>query len=1106
MNKSAIEKFAGFARRFLAEQVARGAANCERLVEEIVYEAFIRFAALRHMETANCLPDGAQVSSSDDLIAQCDGLNALMSPVFEEIPVRMRSLFPEEVFSSDSDFCQMAEEIPQKDWKEIEIVGWLHQFYMAEEKDRVIGKVVEKEDLPAATQLFTPKWIVQYMVENTLGRLWLEMHPDSPLREKMPYYIENPGDSHIRREPVPPERIACMDNACGSGHILVHMFDLLHEMYEECGYARRGIPSLILKNNLYGLEIDARAARLARFALAMKAQSKDRRFFERGVLPNVLGIKEFSDLARRLNAKSVSSAPAEFKQLANLFKDAKNYGSLLTIPKSLLGKLPELRRELNALCNSSGAFSQDVTEQIDEMLVQAETLGPQYDVCVTNPPYMGRKFLNPDLKQRLKTEFKGFEKDLFSAFIARNRAMAKPDGFLGFMTPFVWMFISSHEELRAALLRSSTLTSFVQLEYSGFAEATVPVCAFTLVNAHRQNYKGGFVRLSDFRGSDNQGPKALEAIRNPGCGWFFRASAEDFAKIPGSPIAYWVSDRVRKVFARAEPLGRIAEPKQGIATADNDRFLRRWFEVSIENVGFGCRSAGEAARSERKWFPYNKGGDFRKWHGNCEYLVNWEDDGREIKRIVDGNGKLRSRPQNLDYMFKPGVTWSFVSSSCFGVRCSAPGFLFDVGGSSAFPPRDDLAPVLAFLCSRISFDFVKAINPTLNFQVGNVASLPFLSDGADKQTICETAKACVNISRRDWDDFETSWDFESHPLIDPSRRSRSLEETWENWRDRCDARIEEMQRLETGNNRLWIDAYGLQDDISPEAPEDQITLARAEKERDMKGLLSYAVGCMMGRYSIDAPGLVFAGGNWRKRWKQYSRRRKEMARRRQRDLRNKELSAREEPYGFPKGCESWRHSPAFPENGDGVISIVDVVGGIVEFLKVAFGETQFDENLRFLASALRPKRNESPLETIRRYMSVGFYKDHLKRYKKRPIYWLFSSGGQRAFQALVYMHRYDTALLSRMRENCLFKLLKQTEAESRHRETLIAKGDGKIQRAAKKELAEIRKQLAEILKYDEELHRAAEKRIKIDLDDGVKINFQKFEGLVEPIPGLFKKT
>lgn len=1113
------------------------------LIDEIAYTWFNRLAALRFMEVNGYI--GRVLSSSDPnlvdpdilrdaysiaemeelpglnletlnqwrnfasrepnpdeyiyrrlLLAQCEGLAAGIPALFDKRKNYQALFLPGNLLNQDSIVRRFVKDIAEEDWQDIEIVGWLYQFYISERKDEVIGakSKVEAKDIPAATQLFTPRWIVQYMVENSLGRLWLESHPESKLREKMPYFLENPEplsnsispveettkepllklleeaektskkplpnlqeegtkttNSTFPTPPLTPQELTVIDPACGSGHILVYAFDLLLEIYKEQGYLERDIPALILTHNLYGLDIDERAAQLASFAILMKARAVNSRILRKPPALNIMAVRS----TRGQVLPTVAELnPEDWQPLLEAFQDADNLGSLITPPYFDADKL---RKQLDDLEISNPIFKESIIP-LSALIFQAELLRNKYWVLIANPPYMGNKSLNQILRDFASKNYPDSKSDAFSMFMERFDSMTLENSYLGLITPFVWMFLSSYDKFRVKLLNNFTITSLVQLEYNAFEPACIPVCAFSLKKPANKNQLGTYIKLSDFKGHQNQAPKTLEAIKNPNCGYLYYAKAADFAKIPGSAIAYFASKRILEIFNDFLTVSEIAEPKAGLATGDNLIFQRKWYEVKFSRIGFGFCSCNEAERSNYYWFPCNSGGEYRKWYGNNEVVVNWYENGIQIKNFYNKDGKLRSRPQNTSYYFQPGITWTKLSSSNFAARLRTQGFIFDDTGRSAFPSdKQHNLQLLYFLNSKVADFFLKLLSPTLSFTSGDIANLPIK---ISKQ-LEEFKHDNINISKQDWDNFETSWDFQTHPLL--RHNTKHLSEAFDIWQNQAETAFRELQRLEEENNRYWIEAYGLQDELTPEVPDDQITIRRADLNRDIRSLISYAVGCIMGRYSLDKPGLVHAG----------------------------------QP--FDPGLHQ-----TFPASSDAIIPITDqayfdhdIVNRFVEFLRVAYSPDTLTENLNFIANALTLKNGESPLERIRRYFLQEFISDHIQTYKKRPIYWLFTSGKKRAFGALVYLHRYNEDTLARLRTDYVLELQVKLDGEiARAQQQLDTATSTTAKKAANKRLKELQDQQLELRDYQAKLQHLADARIKLDLDDGVAYNYTRFKGLV----------
>ncbi len=1086
----------------------------EQTMDEVAYTWFNRFAALRYMEIHDYLGHGWRVLSSRDaglpeilrhasevtlpglnagraremqlagnqdnalykllLVAQCNELSRAMPFLFERIDDETELLLPENLLRTDSIVAKLVEQVPEDDWREIEVIGWLYQFYISEKKDQVIGKVVKSEDIPAATQLFTPNWIVQYLVQNSVGRLWLMANPTSTLASQWPYYIQ-PAEqtpevqaqldaliqTRIREDgqTLNPETITVLDPACGSGHILVVAYDVLKAIYLERGYQLRAIPRLILERNLYGLDIDDRAGQLAAFALLMKARADDRRLFNDPPKLNVLSLQECKGL--NLNELATHLAPfglqrAPLKDLLDIFEHAKTFGSLIQIPPALNGQLAALRAGLQHALRDGDLYAQQAAKELLPLVRQALVLGMQFDAVVANPPYMGSKYLAPVLKAYLRARYAGYEKDLFSAFMIRDLTLTKPSGQIGFMSPFVWMFISSYEELRNHFIENSTLTSLVQLEYSGFDGATVPICSFTLGKMRVEQYVGSFVRLSDFRGADQQGSKTLEAIQDTNCGWFYATKSDDFKKIPGSPIAYWVGDNVREVFEKLPPARKIGNPRVGMQTANNGKYLRLWWEIDF------CEYRKNQVGELPKWICYLKGGGFRRWYGNLDFLLHYN---RNPSYILSQPNATILPVSRLN---EPKCTWTDLTSSLFNCRIAPDNSFHDISGHCFYPSRDNQYYLLGVVNSKPFNYLLSIINSTFHFQVGDVGKIPI--PDSDRQAIELSTRELVEMHRLDWNDLETSWDFRGHALTAHKDGRNNISLIWSEYGKRCDENINIAQSLETANNDILIEAYGFGSELASHVPVEQITLARADREKDSQRLISYAVGCMMGRYSLNEPGLIYA-------------------------------------HARNIGFNPSRYENKFPADADGIVPITnepwfedDAVNRVREFLRAVWDANSLERNMAWLAESLGAKGIETPDETVRRYLADKFFKDHLQTYKKRPIYWLFSSGKLGAFQALVYLHRYNEGTLARIRAEYVVPLIAKMVSRLDMLDKDVAAASSAAARTKlQKQIEALRKKRIELLAYDEKLRHYADMRITLDLDDGVKVNYAKFGDLLDSV-------
>jgi type II restriction/modification system DNA methylase subunit YeeA len=1078
------------------------------VVEEVAYTWFNRLIAIRFMEVNDYLPSRVRVLSShidgksepdivtkpfdtdmeftayeqdrimqlkdenklDELfrmlfIKQCNKLNEVLPGLFEKTSDYTELLLNISFTDQEGIVNHLINDIAEENFTEaVEIIGWLYQYYNEERKNEVINiykGTVKKEDIPAATQLFTTDWVVRYMVDNSLGRYWIERNPQSKLQEKLEYFVTpKSGQIQYLNEKVSLEELTFFDPCMGSGHILVYAFDVLMEIYRESGYLDRDAAREIVEKNIFGLDIDDRAYQLAYFAVMMKARSYDRRFLKREVTPRVYPIYDYTDITNTENE--------ELQYLIDEFKNVKQYGSLVNLKSDL-----DLVSVKNYLEQIQGQLSLDTVNltKMENVVKVVELLINKYAVVCTNPPYLNK--MNGELKNYIKKYYKDYSKDLFSVFMYKNFDYCKPNGYSAFMTPFVWMFIKTYEKLRTYIIENKSVTTLVQMEYSAFEEATVPICSFVLKNGDEKE-NGLYFKLSDFKGGMQvQKQKVLEALSDKECSYFYETSKDNFSKIPGVPIAYWVSKKMQEAFKSKETIASLAPPKQGLATADNDRFLRLWFEAAINNIGFGIKNCNEALQSNLKWFPYNKGGAFRRWYGNREYVVNWENDGFEIKNFRDVNGKVRSRPQNLQYYFKPAITWSDITSASFSGRYCESGFIFDIKGSSGFPKLDKIYYILGFLNSSISQKFVKILNPTITTQVGDMARIPVLFESQVNDKVDSLVQQNIQSSKIDWDSSETSWDFKKHLLLNDN----TVQSAFEKLQKECDDRFNSIKSNEEVLNRIFIDIYGLQGELTPEVEDKYVTVNRIYDSKEaipqsmkgskyiltklnvVKSFISYAVGCMLGRYSLDKEGLAFAGGQW----------------------------------------DSKKYSSFIPDQ-DNCIPITDeeyfeddIIGRFVEFVKVVYGKKTLEENLGFIAKALGGKGDTSR-EVIRNYFIKDFFKDHVKTYQKRPIYWLYDSGKQNGIKALVYMHRYNADTTGIVRVDYLHKMQKIYMSEIDRMQDMIENSlNAREVALAEKRKEKLIKQLKETKEYDEKIAHIALSRIAIDLDDGVKVNYEKVQ-------------
>jgi hypothetical protein len=1148
----------------------------EQVMEAMAYTWFNRFVAIRFMELHGYLDHGYRVLSHPEgkatpeivehaehvdlpkldrekvielklestkeaelygllLIAQCNALSKAMPFLFEAIDDETELLLPENLLHSDSLIRKLVSEIPEEEWLEVEIIGWLYESYIAEKYREVIGSIVKSEDIPAATQRFTPKWIVRYLVQNSLGKQWVSTYPDSPLKQQMEYYIEpaeqTPEVQKQLNEITPmslnPEELTLLDPAGGSGHILVESYDILKAIYQERGYRSKDIPRLILQKNLFGLEIDDRAAQLAAFALMMKARADDRRIFDSDIKPHVLAIQE----SKGLNAQEITEAlntpilkaklpppemlfeemedeqaplfsrknlsirgeisQSDVAQLIDLFEHGKTFGSLISVPEELAKRLPTIAERIEDVMAYGDMFGKTAGMSLMPLVEQARILAGMYNSVVTNPPYMGSMFYCPPLKQFVRQHYEAGNADLYGCFILRNLAFTADGGFTSMITIPNWMFLTSFERLRNYLYNNSAIDSLIH-NGRGVWGSDFGSCSFVLRRNFLPQYRAVFKRLFDRQGSVANNEELQGRFNN---GESFYASGLDFKKIPRSPIAYWVSEKFVDPFIEATSTIHDLTISDGqTKTGDNDKFLRQFWEVSSHDVGF-----------KGKWWQHPKGGPFRRWYGNVDWVIDWSDEARTHYRR---DHVARILPEYL--WGKRGISWTLITSCEISFRSLEPHQIFNLAAPSLFfHDESNILKCLGFLNTKYVARLLKAINPTLNMNVGEVRCLPLLSSIDEMTTsINLTVGECLSISKSDWDFYETSWDFTELPLLTINHEKQepqeekdkenssdfpnfrgSLPSTYTQLRIHWREMTLEMQRLEEENNRIFIDAYGLQDEITPEVPLNEITLTcnphyryasnKSEGEREalllsdtMKELISYSIGCIMGRYSLDKPGLIYANrGN----------------------------------QGFNP-----RQYQTFPADQDGIITLTDtnwfeddIANRVIDFIAVAWPKESLEENLEFIAESLDPNRGESSIETIRRYLATGFFKHHLSMYKKRPIYWLFSSGKQRAFQCLVCLHRYNEGTLSRMRTDYVIPLQGKMSARiDQLTGDITAATSTSHRKKLEKEKDKLIKQLAELRAFDEKLRHYADQRINLDLDDGVKVNYGRFGDLLAEVKAV----
>ncbi|GHD51754.1 BREX-1 system adenine-specific DNA-methyltransferase PglX [Mycetocola manganoxydans] len=1054
----------------------------------------------RAIETITALLDGARRSDDPQgeayallLTEYCRYWNRAMPFMFERAGDYTELLIPANLLADDSVLARVAAVLTEDVCADVEVIGWLYQFYIAERKLEVFTQFKQKlkasaTEIPAATQLFTPHWIVRYLVENSIGRLWLLNRPTSRIAEQMDYYLE-PADQETEFIKIrTPEDLKVIDPACGSGHMLTYAFDLLYAIYEEDGYAPADIPGLILSKNLFGTEIDPRAGALAAFALAMKARAKQRSYFTRsaaagGLHPQISVVRPISFDDDELDYLATLSQGIADRQQSDAFwqsfRHADTIGALIHPPEQLV---PSLKRLIEESVYSDGdLFAAGVHTRATMVLQQADFLVQKYSVVVANPPYMGGKNMDGLLSEWLRAHYPTGKQDLYGAFILRASRLAVRGGLVAMITGDSWMTIKTFDRMREWVLDHTTLHSVVHLRDTAYhSDIFGANVAFVLTTGPASRSLCTFIYLDPLDGQQKR-QKFIAAAAGLDAAIVFVAAPSDFRAIPGSPIAYQLSEKTRAAFSEGVPLATIAQPRQGLATGDNNKFLRNWAEVSVSRLGLSETSRESAIASGRRWFPCLKGGPFRKWYGNTDLVVNWYRDGDEIRNFNDGGGRLRSRPQNMDYYFRPGATWSTVTSGAFSMRYAPPGFISETKGAVCYADEFTAKSVLALGNSPVMGSILAALSPTLDFHEGPVGRVPFIGEpSAETNLLVERA---IQIAASDWHDQETSWGFLRNPIVEYSRSS-SLQRSVEGLAEVRAERTRELQALEEQINERLIESYGLQDELSPVVPLERITLfsniafaypGQAPSERAKRGqadavrdLVSYAVGCHFGRFSIEKPGLILAN---------------------QGDTLRDYLAV--------------VSAPSFPPDQDNVIPIVDgdwfeddIVARFRQFLRVTFGEEYFEENLRFVTESLGVK-------DMRDYFVKSFYKDHVQRYKKRPIYWLFSSP-QGSFNALIYMHRYTPTTVSIVLNEYLREFRAKLDASRQHHERVaLSSATPRENAAAEKEVDRLRKVLLELDEYEHDvLYPLATQQIAIDLDDGVKVNYPKFGAALKRIPGL----
>lgn len=1166
-------------RRLVAQIESRG---FEAVVEEVAYTWFNRICAIRFMEVNDYLPNRVRVLSSEkegkmepDLVTQAPDvdldltarekeeiINWKMSGTSEDTDKLYCKLFLKQchqlhdilpgLFEADSDYMELLfgisytnkddviymlvnpeTGIPEADFNvstldeegnptgQVEIIGWLYQYYNTELKDDTFAKLkknvkITKERIPAATQLFTPDWIVRYMVENSVGRIWIEhlRAVDPSTDEKATaerfgwkYYLQeaeqeesvNVKLAEIRTtyKDLKPTDITCIDPCMGSGHILIAMFDVLMDIYESAGYDKREAAFEIVEHNIHGLDIDQRAYQLAYFAVMMKGRGYNRRFL-RGRAgkpePKVYAIVESNEINRNhlqffgthLSEMERNLAVMQIEGLLDTFKDAREYGSILNVDACDWDVLERFVDDLGTIGQISfeNVGSEETQESLRKLVRVAHNLGQKYDAVVTNPPYMGASGMGAKLSKYVKCNYPDSKSDMFAVFIKRCKSMTSLRGYQAMITQPSFLFLSSFEKLRETLIADCNIINLLHMG-RGIFGVDFGSTAFVLRKCNINMYKGGYYRLHqktfqfiepndikniflqaknnmnlciDYLAYDTENGIRQEMVSDKGLKVYYETLQSNFNKIPGSPMAYWISKQLMNTFEHPS-IENYVLFRQGMATSDNNRFLRLWHEVKESKTNLHATDLESARHSGSKWFAYNKGGAYRKWYGNSEYVVNWENDGAEMKAYTSTlpqgmNVRLKSR----EYYFKECYSWSKISSGQISFRYYPTGFAFDVAGCCVFECGDHLLYFLGLSNSVVTSILANCISPTMNYELDHLKKIPVIFNNEKEEVINEIVKKNIILAKTDWDSYETSWDFQKHPLV---CKASNLDKIFEQWKEKSGSRFNELKNNEEKLNRIFIDIYGLNEELIPEIEDKDVSVRKADLSRDICSFVSYAVGCMFGRYSLDKEGLIYAGGEW----------------------------------------DSSRYKTFIPDS-DNCIPITDeeyfsddIVGRFAEFVKTVYGADTLEENLDFIANALGNKGDTSR-EVIRNYFLKDFYTDHLKVYQKRPIYWLFDSGKQNGFKALIYMHRYDADTVGRVRTDYLHRAQKYIETAMQSAQYTIDKASSASEKSkATKAVTKYTKQLAEMKIYDEAIAHIANKRIEIDLDDGVKVNYEKFQGV-----------
>ena len=1075
----------------------------EQVMEEVAYTWFNRFSALRFMEVNGYLPTHVRIFTDENnnfkpqiiteaihleldgldmdkvyayveadnkdelfkylLITQCNALNKILPGMFQKISDYTELLFPDNLLREGSVIEQMIALIPQKNWQDgVEIIGWLYQYYNSEPKDKRINarSKYEDGDLPFVTQLFTPDWIVRYIVDNSLGRLWLDGHNDEEVKLNLGLYVDAHSTESILAykeyvSPLNPRDIKVFDPCMGSAHMLTYSFDVLMLIYESYGYNRREATVSIIQNNLYGLDIDARATQLAYFAIMMKGRQYNRRIFSFGVQPNVYAFKDSNSVDNEVIdyfTGDNKELRCDIEKLIDDFKGAKEFGSVI---RPGFVDIISLKNRMREIHDDISLYRELAIDILEPIIYIAEMLLQKYQVVVTNPPYLSSKYMPDNLKNYILKNYSDYKTDLFTAFIVRCNEFGTEFAHIGMLTPYLWMFLSTYEKTRKYVLNHLTISSLVQLEYNAFEAACVPVCCFTLLN-WKSGYEGEFIRLSDFKGVDVQEPKVMEALQNPTCGYRFTSSTTKFSQLPGTQFAYWIPYQIFEAFKTCKD-SKVLFTKSGLTTGNNDLFLKVWYEINVNNIYMKKQDENVIP----VWYFHLKGGVYRKWYGNLEYILHY--DAKSINEMKNYPG---FRHDGKDFFFRSGATWGKTTTGPFSGRITDDECTFNTAGCNLFS-EDYLEYVVGLLNSKVGREILNLLCPSLSYAPGDVESVPVIISDTHKSTIDKLVNENVKLAKEDWDSFETSYGFSMHPLVRLNGNGK-IESAYADWKEKTEKRFFRVKENEEMINAQFIEIYGLKDWVTIDVNESDISIYRADLSRDIRSLILYAVGCMFGRYSLDVDGLAYAGGDW----------------------------------------DSSKYTTYLADR-DNIIPICDdeyfpddIVGCFVKFIKTVYGVDMLEENLKFIANAL--DGNGTAREVIRNYFFSEFYTDACDIYSvngagKRPVYWMFDSGKNNGFKALIYMHRYQPDTIARMRTDYVHEQQERYRTAITHLQQRI--NDASTSECVKlnKELGKLKDQAAEIRGYEEKIHHLADQMIRIDLDDGVKHNYEIFKDVLAKI-------